>query len=298
MKKTKVLISIDEPKLAKTIVYSACSYLDKNNTEITLINVIEDNVPEREYFLEAPQKFIEHEAAKSDFAYIENYIENEGFDYKGFLYKEGDAAKNIVEIAEKEDFNLIVVGSHNKTQLARLFLGSVSYKVAMHSKCSVLVIKPSYSPEISAETKYSALLAVDGSDYSKYVTKHLKEIIDNKRADLTVLNVIVPIQEIIPPDAYIYTDIDKIIEETNIVSNEILLNASTELIKQNFNVIKKYHTEGDPADTILQEAKKNNSHIIIVGSHGRTGISRWLMGNVGHKVYTHSDRPVLIIKSK
>lgn len=298
MAKTKILIAIDEPQLAKKIVYTACSFLDKKNSEITLINVIETNVQDKEYFLESPQKYIEHEAEKSDFAYIESYLSNEKFDYKGFLYKDGDVAKNILEVAEKEKFDLIVIGSHNKSAFERLLLGSVSYKVAMQSKCSVMIIKNQYSKEISPEVKYAALLAVDGSSYSKYVANNIWHFLDTNRANINIINVIIPIQEIIPPDAYIYTDIEKIIEDAKMTSNEILRNTAVDVLKQKFNVTRKYNIEGDPADTIIKEAESNKYDLIIVGSHGKDGVSRWLMGSVSNKIYTHSNKPVLIVKSK
>lgn len=298
MVKTKVLIAIDEPKLAKKIVYIGCSFLDKENTEITLLNVIENNVEDKEYFLEAPQKYLEHEAEKSDFGYIENFLETEKFNYKGFIYKEGDVAKKILEVARNENFDLIILGSHNKNPLLRLFLGSVSYKVAMQSSASIIIVKPFYSPEVSPETKYSALLAVDSSDYSKNMSQNIINILDNKRAEIDILNVAIPIQELIPVDSYIYTDIDKIIEDIEAASKNLLREVTINVMKQKFNVNRKYHKEGDAGSIILSEAKNNDNQLIVLASHGKNSFSKWLIGSTSYKIYTHSERPVLIFKNK
>ena len=216
MGKLKVLIAIDDPALAKIIVNTACSFLDKNNSEITFINVEEVSHNEEEYFYREPQKFIEHEAEKSDFAIIENSLENEGYDYKGFIYKEGNPSKIIINTAQNDNYDLVVVGSHNKHTLERLFLGSVSYKVAKYSKKSVLVIKPTLNPIFKKDLPYNVLFCTDGSEYSIYASQNIGKYIDKKRSGMSVLNITIEMEQIIPPDAYIYVDMSKIIEESKI----------------------------------------------------------------------------------
>ena len=55
---------------------------------------------------------------------------------------------------------------------------------------------------------------------------------------------------------------------------------------------------GNPGDVILNYAKSNNVDLIIMSTHGRSGISRWVMGSVTNKVLNHSPIPVLIIIPK
>ncbi|MFH0702260.1 MAG: universal stress protein [bacterium] len=297
IKKLKILIAIDEPALAKTIVHTTCNIIDKGNSEITLLNVLETTNIEEEYFYKEPQKFIEHEAEKSDFAYLENFLENEEeIEYKGFIYREGHASKNILDVASNENYDLIVLGSHNKQGLRRFFLGSVSYNVSKYSKSSVLVIKPATCPQIPKDSNFSVLFAVDNSDFSTYVSGQIGIFLDKKRAEVTILNVTLPIQEIIPPDAYVYTDIAKIMEESNLVAEEIIRDAAINVAKQRLTVKNKYHITGDPASTIINEAEKNKSSLIIVGSHSKSIFSDFIMGSISTKIYEHSTLPVLIIK--
>jgi len=296
MNKLRVLIAIDDPEIAKVIVNTACSILDKNNSEITLLNVLETTSAEEGYFYKEPRKFIEHEAEKSDFAYVENFLENEGFDYKGFVYKEGNAVKNILDMSEKENFDLIILGSHNKHTLERLFLGSVSHKISRLSKKSVMVIKSVLPAKINSTSEYLVCLAVDGSDYAVYASENLGMFLDKNRAKINILNVTKPLQEIIPSEAYIYIDSPKIIEELNHVAEDILRDAAVNVLKQKLVVNKKYHLEGDPAQIIIDEADSNKCDLIVVGSYGQTGITDWLLGSVSAKIYNYSNIPVLIIK--
>jgi nucleotide-binding universal stress UspA family protein len=59
----------------------------------------------------------------------------------------GDVAKTICRIAEERDVDVIVVGSHGRTGLERLFLGSVSEHVVRHAPCPVLVVRDRHQPK-------------------------------------------------------------------------------------------------------------------------------------------------------
>lgn len=53
---------------------------------------------------------------------------------------------------------------------------------------------------------------------------------------------------------------------------------------------------GDPASSILQEAREEGADCIVMSSHGRTGWSRFLLGSVAEKVVRHATCPVLIVR--
>lgn len=53
---------------------------------------------------------------------------------------------------------------------------------------------------------------------------------------------------------------------------------------------------GDPAEEISLEAKHNPASLIIVGSHGRRGLSRFFLGSVAERVVRHAPCPVLVFK--
>lgn len=296
MSKLKILIAIDEPELAKLVIYTAYNLINRNNFEITLLNIDENTVEQEEYFYKAPQKFIEHEAEKSDFAYLEDFLEKSEVDYKGFIYREGNAAENIINMAENDGYDLVIVGSHNKHVLQRFFLGSVSYKVAKYCKSSVMVIKPSELSIINDNQDYSVLFAADSSQYSENASRRLSDFLNKKRAEVTILNVCPPIQETIPADAYVYTDIARIMEESQNIAEDILKDIYIDMARQGINVIKKYHVTGDPALAIIEEAEINKSNLIVTGSHVKTGLAEWIIGSVSSRVVEYSPTSVLIIK--
>ena len=56
------------------------------------------------------------------------------------------------------------------------------------------------------------------------------------------------------------------------------------------------HRVGDPASTILQEARDARIDLIVMASHGRTGLSHFLMGSVAEKVVRHATCPVMVVR--
>ena len=142
------------------------------------------------------------------------------------------------------------------------------------------------------------MLAVDGSESSLYAAESIGKFIDKKRAKIQVLNVTIPPQEIIPPEAYVYTDIGRIIAEAKLVSKEILDNISKILEEKEIYCEKKITLMGDTGNTIIDYAEKNSIDIIALGSHSKKEISMLLTGSTNSKICEKSEIPVLIIKKK
>jgi hypothetical protein len=53
--------------------------------------------------------------------------------------------------------------------------------------------------------------------------------------------------------------------------------------------------EGEPHEAIIKQAKEQNADLIVMGSHGRKGISRILMGSVTEKTIGYAECPVLVV---
>ena len=68
-----------------------------------------------------------------------------------------------------------------------------------------------------------------------------------------------------------------------------------EELKKDGIVAKTVMAEGDPADEILGYARKNNVDLIIMSTHGSSGVTRWLLGSVTDRIVRHSVCPVFVI---
>ena len=75
-----------------------------------------------------------------------------------------------------------------------------------------------------------------------------------------------------------------------------VLDKAEEAVKGTSAEVKTLFTVGDEAEQILYLADKEGADIIVMGSHGLSGVRRFLIGSVSNKVLQHSSRPVLVVK--
>lgn len=148
---------------------------------------------------------------------------------------------------------------------------------------------------------YSKILApLDGSELAEHTLEHIRVLL--KGCDVPEV-VIMRVIEPLPAQtlsAFSHTSSPVLTEMENKhrqAAKRYVHNIADRLIKDNINAIP-VTLEGNPADEILDYANKNNVEMIIMSSHGRSGIKRWLLGSVTKKVLDHSPIPVLIVIPK
>ena len=134
MKRTKILIPLDPSERSKHSIYWIKKYFDKNDIEITLMNVREIIVAEDiivPYDLEdIPQE--------SDLVLDEASVELEGYEVEKF-FTVGYAPDEIIKKAEEGNYDMIIMTKSTKKGLLRM-IGSVTSKVIKNSKISVIVL--------------------------------------------------------------------------------------------------------------------------------------------------------------
>jgi len=297
MARTKILIAVDDPSWASIIVQTLFNLLNRENTEIILLNVLETTLVDEEYFYSYPERYIKHESRKGNFAYVENLLEKNNFEYQ-FIFKEGDAAENIINMSKKLGVDMLVVGSHNKKIFETFFLGSVAYKVSRLCRCSVMIVSSKYHVHNIRKKKFNVLLAVDSSEASRIAAENLSGLIDVKRAKIDVLNVTVPPEKVIPAEAYVYTDVERLIEESKQVSKELLDNIENILKSKEPIEINKVSIAGDPSSKIVNYAEKNSIDLIVMGPRAKRDFSPLFLGGTSIKVTEKSEIPLLLVKKE
>jgi nucleotide-binding universal stress UspA family protein len=167
---------------------------------------------------------------------------------------------------------MIIMGTHGRTEMKRLMMGSVTALVIGHAFCNVLVVPLNAKVECR-----SILLATDGSKYSEAASSEALGIAKRCKSSLIVISV-APSEE---ETASAKNNVSKVMEA-----------AGKEGIETTSIVVK-----GKPYEAIIETSKQNNADLIIVGSHGRTGLSRLLMGSVTERIIGHAEAAVLVVKA-
>ena len=181
---------------------------------------------------------------------------------------------DIVAEAEKLKPQLIIIGRYGRTSLARLFMGSIAARVIGLSPVNVLVI-----PLEDSLAFRRLLIASDGSSYSDAALMEATAMA--ARAGSELLGVAVAREE-------------GEISETREILQRMLTAANREGVS--FQGISPQGLAAD--EGIIQVALENRVDLIIMGSHGRTGFKRLLMGSVTERVIGQTPCPVLVVKKK
>lgn len=151
----------------------------------------------------------------------------------------------------------------------------------------------------------SILVPLDGSKLSECTLEHVEAIAHGCNvADVTLLTVIEEPQQFVG-EAGSQSQIKAMFQEMERMQKQVTDNAekyldeaSKQLSEENINaktaVVRAKRPQG-VADVIMEYAKNNATDLIIMSTHGRSGISRWAMGSVADKVVRSSIVPVLIV---
>jgi nucleotide-binding universal stress UspA family protein len=145
---------------------------------------------------------------------------------------------------------------------------------------------------------YKKMLApLDGSELSECILEHIRAIaLGCKVSKVVLLRVVEPI----PSSAYAASAelgedwVAKAEEKDQAYAREYLAKLAGKLKKEGI-AVETATARGLPAYEILDYAKKNAVDIIVMSTHGRSGITRWVMGSVADRVLRRAAVPVLII---
>lgn len=206
--------------------------------------------------------------------------------------EDGEGHAAIVKRAEAFGADLVVVGSHGRTGLARLVLGSVAEKVVRHAPCAVLVARkgPASGP---------VLTATDFSDASKPGMRAAAAEAARTGSLLHALHVF----PLAWPGATPYA-VDAAGLSAALSDTEALKHATADLDKAIEEATRGLLVQtkgevlvGDPATLIVHRAEAVHARLVVVSTHGRTGLARVLMGSVAERVVRLSHTSVLAVRS-
>jgi len=137
------------------------------------------------------------------------------------------------------------------------------------------------------------LLAIDDSKFSEAATQVALRELRPDRTEVCVLNVVEPI--LAPPYEYI-GDVETLNAEQQktLKHGKEMVGRTQQLLERAGFKVHPVVEEGDPKSTIIDYASHWKADLIIVGSHGRRGLDRFLMGSVAEAVARHAPCSVLI----
>ena len=278
----KILVAIDGSESSKHALRESFKFARDEKCSVTVVSVI----PSYEGDLGATWVSNVKEAVKKPCQVALSEAEDMAKKEKVLIRtvcEEGEIYERIVDIADAENSDVIVMGSKGMSGLERTLVGSVTARVIGHSQRNVLVV-----PEGTSIGWKNILFATDGSKYSEAAANKVIDFAKSYGSALNVISVVDVTEEFIAraPGA-----LDDLVKKAKSIVEDVKKRADSEGIKAE-GMVK----EGDAYKSIVDIAQKQKADAIIMGSHGRTGLKRLLMGSVTERVIGHAPCPIMVVK--
>jgi hypothetical protein len=284
----RLLLATDGSQFSEGAIREAIRLAKKCSSKLAALSVIETNP---EYETIAPQLLEKAEkAAREHLDAVKAQAMKEHVDITTTILEGEDSYNYISDEAARNKISMIIMGRRGKTGLKRLVMGSTTARVIGHAPCNVLVVPRAAQVEFK-----NILIATDGSRFASAAASEAIGIAKKNNSKLIVLAV-VPSESMQPMDI-VHSQMSRdVIAEKELNEAETNAKAVKEAARKEGVAVEAFIMGGKPSDAIVQTAKEKNVDVIMLGSHGKTGIDKLLMGSVAERVIVLTSCAVLVVK--
>lgn len=294
----KVLVPLDGSELAEGSLDPALAIIHRPGGKVILLNVPVYRpvmVPGTAgYGLVLPEQTFDLQNRDEIGIYLEEVRQaRQGPDFSITIeVLEGDVAGNIVDLALEKGVDLIVMTTHGYSGFTRWMLGSITERVLRNAPCPVLVVR-------CADALKHVVITLDGSRLAEQALEPGLEVARQLGGRVTLLRV---------DDGGGLSTVDKGMLDIahHGLSQQIDPETGGDAVHYLENVAGRYRTPsleidtavvtGSPAQGILEYVEANQVDLIVMATHGRTGIRRWVYGSVTEKCLHNTACAMLIVR--
>ena len=216
----------------------------------------------------------------------------------------GHPAEEIVRYADESDIDLILMTTHGRSGIRRWVMGSVADKVLRASRVPIWLVRAGI-PEQIVHDKWpqrTILVPLDGSGLGESVLPHVEALAKQRGVelvDVVLLRVCEPpvIPSDYPADMPLSWEehVKQITDHVKQVAEQYLAGVEKRLTDAGLRVRSEV-LMGKPADEIIDYADKDPFNLIVMATHGFSGLTRWEYGNVANKVLHGVSSPIFLVR--
>lgn len=215
---------------------------------------------------------------------IEELIDGDSEARYTSVIEHGIPHEAILDYTSENGIDLVTMGTHGRTGMDRFMLGSVTERVVRTSDVPVLAVPPTMIEREMSDID-SILIPTDGSPAANAAVDHGLSLADWYGASVHVFYVIQTGRGL--PDLG---------DPGRIHAEETVEAVAEQAARQDINV-ETHVQSGTPHERIQNFVRKQGVDLVTMGTQGRSGLSRHLLGSVTEKVLRTSDAPILTVRS-
>jgi nucleotide-binding universal stress UspA family protein len=279
----KILVAVDSSESGKNALHQAFKLANEEKCWITVTSVVPPYEGEIELLGVKDIRAALRKPCEEALAEIEKIAKTERMLIKT-VCEEGEVHERIVDLADAENCDVIVMGRRGLRRIERALIGSVTARVIGHTQRDVLVV-----PNGTVVGWKKIVLATDGSRHSAKATERAISFAKSYGGELRVISVVD-----VPTEFYAEAPqaVENLVRKAQGFVADVKKQAEEAGVK-----VETFVGEAEAYEAITHLAKEQNADMIVIGSYGRTGLRRLLMGSVAEKVIGYAPCPVLVVKT-
>lgn len=210
---------------------------------------------------------------------------------------QGPAAEQIVEAAR--EFDLVAMATHGRGGLGRWVYGSVADRVLRAAPVPVLLIRATHEAPPARWRPRRIMVPLDGSELAERALPPASALARRASAEVALIQSIYWARMAVADYPYGYGAAigdAELLEEAEAGARDYLAGISQRLTREGLTVVTEVRL--DPAaDAILAGAAEQHADLIVMSTHGRGGLGRWVLGSVADRVLRGATIPILLVRA-
>ena len=306
----KMLVPLDGSKLAEEVFTYAKELAVRLDLDLVLLHVCkpgqESFIPMHQAYLDRACAMITREAdALRDSECLQEQCTPA---HGGCEVALGYPAEEILKYAEENAIDIILMATHGRSGVRRWALGSVAEKVLRSSKVPVWLVRSGVPDEIVYDKwpSITILVPLDGSKLAEQALPHAEALAKQRGAELVEVVLLRvcedPFVTADYPEASRSKSWEEHLKEMKSKLNEgctnYLHDVEKRLADAGVKVRSEMLTGGSPGNEIISYVKKNPFNLIVMCTHGRSGINRLVNGSVADKVLRGVSNPIFLVRPR
>lgn len=221
--------------------------------------------------------------------------------------RSGPASALIIEETLNDENTIVVMASHGRSGVARWIMGSVADAVLRESGGPLLLVRPTIGEKTKDPHLDRIIVPIDGSVVAEQVLPHVTGLAKSLGLGVDLVRVTPSVAEYyrtasvnpiggVPGNANPYYE--EFVKGVDVEAESYLKLIKGRLEGEGVTSIETHLLHGNPASVITDMARSNLGNLIMIATHGRSGIGRWALGSVADSIARQSGCPVFLIRAQ
>jgi nucleotide-binding universal stress UspA family protein len=216
------------------------------------------------------------------------------------VVQRGPAAEAIVDYAEQEGAQFIVMATHGYSGIQRWTHGSVAERVLQAAGVPVLMVRAQEEGTGASQQHMQCqhiLVPLDGSELAEQVLPVVTSVAEAVGAKVTLFQVSVSQPTTMIGDDWFFVPVQGDFDALDRKAQAYLEHVADRL-RETGTQVSTAIWRGAVADSIVEYAEANHVDLVAMCTHGRTGLARWVLGSTADRVLRAGEVPILLVRAR